>query len=218
MHSGSKSQILEAIYNTVILKDIVARERIRDVSLLERLIQYVFSEVGHVFSASSISKYLKSEGDSVSKDTLLNYLHACENAFLIRSVPFHDVKGKRLLNVNEKYYIIDHGIRESLLGRNVQDIELILENIVYFELLRRGYHVAIGRNGVKEIDFVATKDGKLEYYQVCYLLATEETRAREFRSFDGLKDNFPRFVLSTDRFNFSRDGIAHRNIEDWLME
>jgi len=215
---ASRVSILEDMFNSVVLKDIVARHNLRDTDLLSRLITYVMSEFGLVFSANSISNYLKTERRSFSNDTIMNYLRMCQDAYLFTAVPFHDIVGKRLLNVNEKYYVVDHGLRNAIVPRNAQDIERVLENIVYYELLRRGYSVTVGRNGTKEIDFVATRTGAVNYYQVCYLLGAEETRAREFGAFRGVADNYPKYVLSTDQLDFSQNGIIHRNIEQWLLD
>ena len=214
---ASRVSILEDMFNSVVLKDIVARHNLRDTDLLSRLIVYVMSEFGRVFSANSISNYLKAERRSVSNDTVMSYLRMCQDAFLFAAVPFQDVVGKRLLNINEKYYVVDHGLRNAIVPRNAQDIERVLENIVYYELVRRGYSVAVGRNGAKEIDFVASRSGDLSYFQVCYQLGGEQTRAREFDAFRGIPDNYPKYVLSTDQLDFSQNGIIHRNIEQWLL-
>ena len=215
--AASRSSILEDMFNSVILKDIVSRYNVRDTDLLARLITYVMSEFGRVFSANSISNYLKAERRSFSNDTIMNYLRMCQDAYLFAAVPFHDVVGKRLLSVNEKYYVVDHGLRNAIVPRNVQDIERVLENIVYYELLRRGYTVTVGRNGTREIDFVATRAGDVNYFQVCYLLGSQETRAREFEAFRGVADNYPKYILSTDQLDFSQNGVIHQNIEQWLL-
>ena len=128
-----------------------------------------------------------------------------------------DLQGKQILASNEKYYIADHGIREAVFGGNAKDINLILENIVYLELLRRGYEVTIGRYGDKEIDFVCSKSVEKLYIQVAYLLASDETIAREFDIYNSIRDNFPKYVLSLDEFDMSRNGIKHRNIRDFLL-
>lgn len=128
-----------------------------------------------------------------------------------------DLQGKQILSSNEKYYIADHGIREAIFGGNMRDINLILENIVYLELLRRGFDVTVGKNGNKEIDFVCNKQGEKIYVQVTYLLASQETIDREFGAYDHIKDNFPKYVVSLDEFNMSQNGIKHRNIRDFLL-
>ena len=215
----SPSQLyLRDLFNSVILKDIVKRNSIRDVDLLERVITYVFSNTGAIFSASSISKYFKSENRVVAPETIMNYCDYCADAFLFYRVNRQDVRGKRLLAINEKYYIVDHGIREAVYGDNMPDINLILENIIYIELLRRGYKVTVGKSGDKEIDFICEMNNNKKYMQVTYLLASPETIRREFGVYDSIKDNYPKYVLSLDEFDMSRDGIKHRNIRDFLLD
>lgn len=212
------SQIyLQDLYNSVVLKDIVKRNNIRDVDLLERIITYITANIGTTFSATAISKYFKSEGRAVAPETILNYIKACEDAFLFYRVRRQDLQGKKILTVNEKYYIADHGIREAVLGGNMKDINLIFENIVFMELLRRGYTVTVGKVGDQEIDFIAEKQNQKLYIQVAYLLASDDTIRREFGVYESIKDNFPKYVLSYDAFNMSRDGIKHMNIRDFLL-
>lgn len=210
-------QMLRDIYNTVILKDVVAYGQIRDIDLLQRIVLFVVDNIGNTFSASSVRKYLKSESRSISIDTVLSYLSLCEDAFFIQRVRRQNLPGKKLLSVNEKYYVADHGFRECLLGGNQAYVQGVLENIVYWELIRRGYDVQIGKVNDKEIDFVAVKNGQVSYYQVTYLLADENTITREFGAFSALDDNFDKFVLSMDQLNMSRDGIKHQNILGWLL-
>jgi len=210
-------QLLRDIYNSVILKDVVSYGQVRDLDLLQRVVLYVLSNIGSIFSATSISKYFKSENRSIPVDTILSYLSLCEDAFFVKKVKRQDLPGKKLLTVNDKYYVADHGFRESLLGENQAHIQGVLENIIYWELSRRGYEVHIGKLADKEVDFVAFKDGVTSYYQVTYLLADENTISREFGVFSGLDDNFDKYVLSMDQLNMSRNGIKHRNIVDWLL-
>jgi hypothetical protein len=214
----ASQQYLQDLYNSVELKDIVKRNNIRDVDMLERIVAYITSNIGTTFSSTAISKYLKSEGRSISPETVLNYIKACTDAFLFYQVKREDLKGKKLLTVNEKYYVADHGVREAVFGGNMQDINLILENIVYMEALRRGYTVTVGKVGEKEIDFVCTKQKEKLYIQVSYLLASKETIEREFSVYYGVKDNFPKYVVSLDEFDLSRDGIKHQNIRNFLLE
>lgn len=211
-------QYLNDLFNSVQLKDIVKRNNIRDVDLLERISAYVMANVGNTFSATSISKFFKSEKRNVAPDTILNYIKYCCDAYLFYQVKREDLQGKQILASNEKYYIADHGIREAVFGGNMKDINIILENIVYMELLRRGYEVRVGRSGNKEIDFVCYKRDEKIYIQVTYLLASEETIQREFGVYDDIQDNFPKYVVSLDEFDMSRDGIKHRNIRDFLLE
>ena len=210
-------QYLRDLFNSVELKDIVKRNNIRDVDMLERIITYITANIGTTFSSTAISKYLKSEGRSVSPETVLNYIKACTDAFLFYQVKRQDLQGKKILTVNEKYYVADHGVREAVFGGNLRDINLVLENIVYMELLRRGYTVTVGKVGDKEIDFVCEDKGNKLYVQVAYLLASEDTIQREFGAFDRVRDNFPKYVVTLDEFDMSRDGIKHRNIRDFLL-
>lgn len=213
---GPSRQYLQDMYNSVILKDIVQRNNLRDVDLLERIIGYSLSSIGHVFSASNITKYLKSEHRKVSNDTVLNYLNACTTAYLFYKIPRQDLLGKKLLSINEKYYVVDHGLREAVYGHNARDIDQILENIVCLELLRRGYTVTIGKTGNFEVDFIAEKGNRKCYVQVTYLLASPETIEREFRVYKDIKDNYPKYVVSMDELDFSQDGIQHYNIRKFL--
>lgn len=215
---SAKNQYLMDIYNSVVLKDVVKRNNIRDVDTLERIIAYAFSNIGHIFSATSLSKYFKSEKRNISHDTILNYLKFCADAFLIYKISRYDLEGKKVLTVNEKYYCADHGLREAVFGKNTQNIDQILENIVCLELLRRNFKVFVGKKDESEIDFIAERNGVKIYVQVAYLLASEETVKREFSVYDSIKDNFPKYVVSMDEFDFSRNGIIHRNIRDFLLE
>ena len=208
---------LQDLYNSVVLKDIVKRNSIRDVDLLERIIAYITANIGTTFSATAISKYLKSEGRTVAPETILNYIKACGDAFLFYRVRRQDLQGKRILTINEKYYIADHGIREAVFGGNMKDINLIFENIVYMELLRRGYKVTVGKAEEKEIDFIAEKQMQKLYVQVAYLLASDETIRREFGAYSTIRDNFPKYVVSYDEFDMSRDGLKHMNIREFLL-
>lgn len=210
-------QYLSDVYNSVVMKDIITYHKIREVDLLDRIIRYVMSNTGTTFSANSISRYFKSEGRKVSVDTIVNYLSICENAFLIRRVMREDLKGKKILKINEKYYVEDHGFREALIAGNMADIQLILENILYMEMLSRGYQVTVGKYDDREVDFVCKKNGEIIYIQVSYLLADEKTIEREFSVYENIRDNFPKYVLSMDELDFSRDGIKHMNIVDFLV-
>lgn len=210
-------QYLKDIYSSIILKDITQRNKIRDTDLLERVISYLIMNVGNNFSATSISKFFKSENRKVSVETILNYIKAAEESFLIYRVSRDDLIGKKVLNVNEKYYIADHGMREAILGSNQRDINQIFENIIYLELLRKGYNVRVGKVDNLEVDFVCTKGNEKIYVQVAYLLASSETIEREFTSLEKIDDNYPKYVISMDEFNMSRNGIIHINIIDFLM-
>lgn len=211
-------QYLQDLYASIILKDITQRNNIRDTDLLERIINYVVMNIGNTFSATSISKFFKSENRKVATETILNYIKACEEAFLIYRVARNDLLGKKILNVNEKYYIADHGIREAIMENNQKNINQVLENIVYFEMLRRGYNVKIGKVDNLEVDFVCKKNDETIYIQVSYLLASEDTKEREFSVLENIKDNYPKYVLSMDEFDMSRNGIKHVNLIEFLIK
>ena len=211
-------QYLQDLYASIILKDITQRNNIRDTDLLERIINYIIINIGNTFSATSISKFFKSENRKVATETILNYIKACEEAFLIYRVARNDLLGKKILNVNEKYYIADHGIREAMMENNQKDINQVIENIVYFEMLRRGYNVKIGKVDNLEVDFVCKKNDETIYIQVSYLLASEDTKEREFSVLENIKDNYPKYVLSMDEFDMSRNGIKHVNLIKFLVK
>lgn len=215
---NSAVQYLNDLYDSILLKDVIQRNKIRDTEQFKRILHYMIANIGNSFSASSITKYMKSEYRGISAETLYNYLDYCKSACLLHLVPRQDLKGKSLLQFQEKIYLIDHGIREAIYGNYMRDINRILENIVYVELLRRGYTVTVGKNQNKEVDFVAEKNGAKAYYQVTYLLASEETVAREFGAFQGIADNYSKYVLSLDEFDFSRDGYVHQNVREFLKE
>ena len=209
-------QYLNDIYNSVVLNDVVKRNKIRDVDLLSRIVAYVIGNIGSTFASTSIAKFLKNERRTVAPETILNYIRYCTEAYLFYQVNRQDLQGKQILSTNEKYYMADHGLREAVFGGNMRDINLILENIVYMELLRRGYTVTVGKAGDKEIDFVCQKQNEKLYVQVCYLLASEETIKREFGIYDTIPDNFPKYVVSMDEIDMSSNGIKHRKIRDFL--
>ena len=211
-------QYLQDLYASIILKDITQRNNIRDTDLLERIINYIVMNIGNTFSATSISKFFKSENRKVATETILNYIKACEEAFLVYRVARNDLLGKKILNVNEKYYIADHGIREAIMENNQKNINQVLENIVYFEMLRRGYNIKIGKVDNLEVDFVCKKNDETIYIQVSYLLASEDTKEREFSVLENIKDNYPKYVLSMDEFDMSRNGIKHVNLIEFLVK
>jgi len=217
LSESDAKQYLRDLYASVVVKDIVKRNKIRDVDLLERIIAYVMANVGKTFSATSLSKFFKSEKRTVAPETILNYLKGCEDAYLFGKINRLDVPGKKMLQVNEKYYVADHGLREAIFGSNERDIELILENMVCLELWRRGYTVSVGRVGEKEIDFVAVRGDERVYVQVCYLLASQATIEREFGVYYDIADNFPKYIVSMDELDLSRDGIQHYNIREFLL-
>lgn len=210
---------LEDVFSSILLKDVARRGKIRDVDLLGRIVRYVMTEAGHTFSAASIVRYLKKEKRPCTVDTVLNYLDLCEQAFLFARVKREDLIGRRILAVDEKFYVTDHGMRRFLVGGDaMRDIDQMLENLVYFELVRRGWHVTIGKIRSEEVDFVAERNGEINYYQVTYLMPSKETRNREFGALLEIPDNHPKFVLSMDPVDMSADGITHLNVRDFLVQ
>lgn len=210
-------QYLIDIYHSAVLTDVVKRNKIRDVDMLSRIVSYVIGNIGSTFSSSSIVKFMKNEQRKVSPETVLNYINYCTNAYLFYQVKRQNLQGKQILATNEKYYMADHGLREAVFGGNMKDINLILENIVFMELLRRGYSVTVGKSGTKEIDFVCQIQNQKLYIQVTYLLASEATIQREFGVYDSIRDNFPKYVVSMDEIDMSQNGIKHKNIREFLL-
>ena len=212
-------EYLRNIYSTILLKDIVAREGIRNVYFLENLSVYLAESVGSIFSAMSISKYLKAQQIEMSVSAILNYLRAMSHAFIINKVERYDIRGKRKFELNEKYYFEDIGLRNALTGVNInKDIHKILENAVYLHLSTLGYKVFVGKLDTLEIDFIGQKDGNTVYVQVAYLITSDETREREFGNLMQIKNNYPKYVVSLDPFNTGNDydGIKHIHIREFL--
>ena len=202
----------------ILSKDIARRKEIRDIDLLERIVRYAMTEIGHVFSASSIARYLKHENRVTTAETILGYLKACEEAFLLTRVKREDLIGKRVLSVDEKFYVTDLGLRRAVIGdRSGEDVDQAMENVVFAEMRRRGYQVTVGRVKEKEVDFVCSRDGRRVYLQVAYLMPTAETRDREFSALASVPDQYRKVVLSMDGFDFSRDGIEHVHLPDFLL-
>ena len=211
-------EYLNDIYSTVLVKDVLQYNNIRDVDLFNHIFSYILTNVGQRFSANSIKTYLKNKNKNISVDTILNYLEYCNVAFLIKKVPRYDIISKKTLKVDEKYYLIDHGFRQATGFPIAKDIEKVLENIVYIELISRGYEVKVGKVKDKEINFIAKKEKSLSYYQISYKIRDEKTRERIFETYNLVTDNFPKYVLSMDHSNFSQDGVIHKNIIDFLLE
>lgn len=210
---------LHNIYNTIVLKDVISREQIRNVPFLENLISFVSDNTGKLISASSISKYMKSQQIEVTTTVILNYLTYFCNAFIINKVPRYDIHGKKLFESNEKYYFEDLGLRNALTGTNrVGDIEKLIENAIFLHLKNQGFEIAVGQFRQMEIDFVAWKNGRTIYVQATYLLESEETIDREFGNLQLIKDNYPKYVVSLDPFHTvnDREGITHLHLREFL--
>lgn len=214
--ADSRQYILD-IFDSTILKDIAQRNGVRDIAQLRNLILFFIANTGNTFSAGSLVKYLKNQRRGISTETIYNYIEYCRAACLLHLVQRQDLAGKALLSTQEKIYLADHGIREALFGSNQRDINQVLENIVYMELLRRGYEVTVGKSGKHEVDFHAVKGSSRVYLQVTYLLAGEETVEREFSVLESIPDNYPKYVLSMDQIDRSRNGIIHKNIREFLL-
>lgn len=219
---GNKALIndyLRGIYNTVVLKDIVARRNISDVFMLESVIRFMFDNIGSIVSIKKISDTMTSQGRKISTHTVENYLSALCDSYILNKVSRFDIKGKQYLKTGEKYYITDIGLRYMLLGTKVTDYGHILENVVYLELLRRGYEVFIGKVAQTEVDFIATKSGNTEYYQVALSVSNSQTLERELRPLDSISDHNPKYVLTMDEVpEISYKGIKQINAIDWLLE
>ncbi len=220
---------LEGIYNTVIVKDIEDRQarkesepskrKITDISLLKSIAKYLASVVGSPISIRNITDYLISSGRKVSPNTVDDYVDALTESFIFYPAERFDIVGKQLLKVNKKFYIVDLGLRNHILPRRNYDLGFSLENVVYFELLRRGYRVMIGKLGNTEVDFVAEKQGEYTYYQVTADMSAQETFERELRPLKLIRDNYEKIVLTADRLTVGNyNGIRVKNLTDWLLE
>ena len=211
-------QYISAIFDSILLKDIVLRNGIRNVNLLEKIIYFVFDNIGNVFSAKKVVHFLKKEFRSVSMETIYNYLRYLEQPFILYKAKRYDLKGKKYLETNEKYFLADIGIRNAVLGFREGDISALLENIVFLELKKRGYRVYIGMLDNQEIDFIIEKENAKAYIQVAYLLESEKTVEREFGVLLKIRDNYPKYVLSMDEY-WGQDfhGIQRLNIMDFLL-
>ena len=218
-HPETIAPVLEGIYNTVLIKDVIERNQVRDPGLLENILKYIAANVGNIISTKKISDYLTSSGRKTTSDTIDNYLKMLENAYIIYKASRYDLKGKLFLKTLEKYYITDTGIRNQLTGLRNTDYGHVLENVIYLELIRRGYRVSIGKIGPLEVDFVAEKANQKKYYQVSATILDEQTRARELRPLEKIPDHYSKAVLTMDK-SIYRDfeGIAVINIIDFLME
>jgi len=208
---------LAAILNTIILKDVVQRKKISDVSVLEKLIKFIFGNIGFLTSTKKISDTLKTFGLRISVQTIENYLSALQESYVIYKVNRLDVNGKEYLKANDKYFVADLGIRRYLLGDKRKDYGSILENVIFLELMRRGYEVFVGRLGNLEIDFIAFKNGIPSYYQVAYSVSDKSTFERELAPLEKIKDNYEKFIITMDNGNSNDNGIKTINALDFLQ-
>lgn len=210
-------QYLQSVYSTILLKDVVVRYNIRDAALLERIVMFLADNCGNITSSKNINDFLKSQRWKVSVDTVQNYIHYCINALLIEKVRRFDLKGKRILEILEKYYVSDMGLRYAVAGYLSEAISGQLENVVLLDLLAHGYQVYIGKQYEKEIDFIAQRGNDKLYIQVCTTLTDSKVIDKEYNSLEAVDDHFPKYVLSLDKgFETSRKGIRWMNIKDFL--
>jgi predicted AAA+ superfamily ATPase len=214
----SAYKIVFDIYSSAILRDTVQRHKIRDVELLERIVKYVFDNIGNSFSAKNVADYFKSQQRKIDLNTVYNYLNALESAFIIHRIQRYDVKGKEILKTQEKYFVSDPALIYAVMGYKDRMISGILENIVLLELLSRDYDVAVGKVGTKEIDFIASKGNAKFYIQVAYMLPDKNTVDREFGTLIELKDHYPKYVVTMDSiWTDTIEGVKHVHIADFLL-
>ena len=210
--------IVRDIYNSTIFSDIVKRNQVRKVDQLERVVKFVFDNVGKTFSAKAISDYIKSEHRTIDNETVYSYLEKLESAYILHRCSRYDIQGKELLKTQEKFYLADSSFKYSVLGYNDQSIAAMLENIVYIELLRRGYEVCIGKTPNGEIDFIATRQSNKLYIQITKEIKTEQTERREYDRLLEIDNNYPKYLLTTDDFSGGNyEGIKTMHVADFLL-
>ena len=209
---------LSDTYDAIVVKDILQRNKLNDSALLNLLLSFLMDNIANPFSARSIVSALAANGIRTSVDTVLAYIGYIKNAMIMNSVQRYDIKGKKLLAAGEKYYAVDLGLRNVIKSSPEIDFNKLYENLVYLELLSRGYDIKVGKTDNYEIDFIAYKGKERIYVQVCYLLASPETVEREFGNLERINDNYPKYVISGDIPDFSRNGIRHFNIVRFLLD
>ena len=206
------------LYDSIVVKDIISRYKVKDVELLNKILEYLMSTPAQQFSVTNIVNYLKSESRNCSNETLYNYLSYITNSFIMNKAKRYDIKGKRVLGTNDKYYLTDLGLGQVKSPIKAKGKGSVLENIVYNELINRGYEVLVGKSDSFEIDFIASYFDEKIYVQVAYILADDDVIEREFGAFKEIQDNYPKYVLTMDKLDFSQNGIIHKNVIDWLLE
>ncbi len=206
------------LYDSIVVKDIISRYKVKDVELLNKIVEYLMSTPAQQFSVTNIVNYLKNEKRNCSNETLYNYLSYIINSFIMSKAKRYDIKGKKILSTNDKYYLTDLGLGQVKSSSKTKGKGSILENIVYNELVGRGYDVVVGKTDASEIDFIATYFEEKIYVQVSYILSDDFVVDREFGAFKNIEDNYPKYVITMDKFDFSQDGIIHKNVIDWLLE
>lgn len=211
-----KEKYLYDLYSTIVLNDILYKNKVKDLDLLERLMEFMISNIGQLFSANSISKYIKNENRKTTPHTIINYMDYARNAFIFYQIKRENIKQKRKLLISDKYYLVDSGFYFIFNGSTQRNWGQLLENIVFLELIRQGYSITIGKIQDLEVDFVCRKANQIKYIQVSQSILDENTRKREFKSLEKISDSYPKCVISMDSFDFSANGIIHLNIIDFL--
>ena len=211
-----KEKYLYDLYSTIVLNDILYKNKVKDLDLLERLMEFMISNIGKLFSANSISKYIKNENRKTTPHTIINYMDYARNAFIFYQIKRENIKQKRKLLISDKYYLVDSGFYFIFNGSTQRNWSQLLENIVFLELIRQGYSITIGKIQDLEVDFVCRKANQIKYIQVSQSILDENTRKREFKSLEKISDSYPKYVISMDSFDFSANGIIHLNIIDFL--
>ena len=206
------------VFDAIVLKDIVKRHNIKNISLFQRIMEYLVTNPSQTFSPTNMLKEFNKDSIPISTKTIYECLEYAEESMLMNRVSSYDIRGKKILTRKDKYYLTDLGLGQILNVNKKTQFGAYLENIVYNELIYRGYNVSVGNNNGKEIDFIATKYNQKEYYQVTYTLASKETEEREFKAYENIDDNYPKYVISIDKLDYSQNGIIHKNIVDWLLE
>ena len=213
----SRENYISDVYDSILLKDVVDRLGITDITSFNRILQYVLETETREFSASNVLEYLEKNGNKIATDTLYKYLDALCTTFIVNRVYRYDINGKSVLKSLNKFYATDLGVKKIKTNNREINYSQAFENIVYNELINKGYNVYVGKTLKGEIDFIASKSGNIKYIQACYDLSNIDTRNREFNAFNNINDNYPKYVISKDVEDYSQNGIKHLNIFDFLM-
>ena len=214
---GTKTYLSD-VFDAIVLKDIVKRNSVKNVNLFQRVMEYLVTNPSQTFSPNNMMNEFAKENIPISSKTVYECLDYAETSFLMSKISTYDIRGKRILSRKDKYYLTDLGLGQILNVNKKTQFGAYLENVVYNELIYRGYNVSVGNNNGKEIDFIATKHNQKEYYQVTFDLSNKETEEREFGAYANILDNYPKYVLSLDKLDYSQNGIIHKNVIEWLLE
>ncbi len=218
INTDSKENYIRDVYDSILLKDVVDRLKITDITSFNKILQYILETETREFSATNVLEYLEKNGTKVATDTLYKYLEALCSTFIINKVYRYDINGKTVLKSLNKFYATDLGVKRIKTNSKELNYSHAFKNIIYNELIKKGYEVFIGKTKEGEIDFIAFKNKEIKYIQACYNLTNEETKNREFNAFKNISDNYPKYVISTNKEDYSQNGIKHINIFDFLMD